>query len=177
MPIKFCSEAYFCRLEISDSGLTEDLSEDLCWGFLCPEKIHRPQPGLSPHYVGCRLGRELFTLPICRITCCAPWLWRGLCQGEEAGRDQQKREVFLMRGIIVLDAILSRQIIKWDATTVYCLLTNDASEEHFVRIPACSSLSHNSATRSDINVGSLSQIWLMIAVFFFIHFFREFTFH
>ena len=39
MSIKFCSEAYFFRLE--------SLPEDLYSGFLRPEKIHRPQPDLN----------------------------------------------------------------------------------------------------------------------------------
>ena len=75
MPIKFCSEAYFLGLsflnepEISDSGPPTYLNdpeisdsgppEDLCSGFLRPEKIHRPQPVLNPH----TFDLEASTLP------------------------------------------------------------------------------------------------------------------
>ena len=37
----------------------KSLPEDLCSGFLCPEKIHRPQPGLNPR----TLDLEVSTLP------------------------------------------------------------------------------------------------------------------
>ena len=53
MPIIFYSEAYFSVLrlfnepEIFDSG-PPALLEDLCSGFLRPEKIHRPQLDLNP---------------------------------------------------------------------------------------------------------------------------------
>ena len=58
MTIKFCSGAYFFRLEpdISNSG---SRPEDLGSEFLRPEKIHRPQPGLNPR----TLDFEASTLP------------------------------------------------------------------------------------------------------------------
>ena len=47
MPIKFCSEAYFVRIEVFLTSLKSQ-TRDLCSGFLHHEKIHRPQPGLNP---------------------------------------------------------------------------------------------------------------------------------
>ena len=55
MPNKFCSEAYFFRLEVlwrawylrlGTQGL-KSIPEDLRSRFLRLEKIHRPQPGLN----------------------------------------------------------------------------------------------------------------------------------
>ena len=46
MPIKFCSEAHLFLGSRTPS--LKSLPEDLCSGFLLPEKIHRPQPGLNP---------------------------------------------------------------------------------------------------------------------------------
>ena len=46
MPIKFCSEAHLFLGSRTPS--LKSLPEDLCSGFLLPEKTHRPQPGLNP---------------------------------------------------------------------------------------------------------------------------------
>ena len=48
MPI-FSDLSFFNEPEISDSGppSLKSLAEDLCSGFLRPEKIHRPQEGLN----------------------------------------------------------------------------------------------------------------------------------
>ena len=56
MPIQFCSEAYFFRLEVLQRAWNlrlgtpslKYLPEDLCSVFLRPQKIHRPQAGLNP---------------------------------------------------------------------------------------------------------------------------------
>ena len=46
MPIKFCSEAYFVRIEVFLTSLKSQ-TRDLCSGFLSPEKIHRSQLDLN----------------------------------------------------------------------------------------------------------------------------------
>ena len=55
MPIKFCLEAYFFRLEGTPSLLS--FPEDFCLGFLRPEKIHRPQPDLNPRTLDLEASR------------------------------------------------------------------------------------------------------------------------
>ena len=56
----FSGLRFFNEPEISDSGPSaQTLPEDLCSGFLRPEKIHRPQPGLNPR----TLDLEASTLP------------------------------------------------------------------------------------------------------------------
>ena len=67
MPIKFTQRPSFSDLrffnepEISGLGTPKlkSFSEDLCSGFLRPEKIHRPQPGLNSR----TLALEARTLP------------------------------------------------------------------------------------------------------------------
>ena len=67
MSIKVCSEAYFFRIEVFLTTQTlrlgtpslKSLPEDLCSGYLRPEKIYRPQPGLNPR----TLDLEVSTLP------------------------------------------------------------------------------------------------------------------
>ena len=67
LPIKFCSEAYFFRLEVLYRALNltlgtpslKSLPEDLYSGFLRSEKLHRPQSGLNP----LTLDLEASTLP------------------------------------------------------------------------------------------------------------------
>ena len=55
----FSGLRFFNEPKILDSGSPAPLPEDLCSGFLRPEKIHRPQSGLNPR----TLDLEASTLP------------------------------------------------------------------------------------------------------------------